>query len=194
MSNMFVGVLLLAGLLVSSARADYAARVRGYIAGLNRDPESALAEGRADVFVTGKDSGYIGYWDEAYFGVPKPTDSILPDKKKADVNIAAQKDAKRQEALKARQEALKARQEAKTPREKARENKVIDFLCSEGVLTNGSFTVTIEKLEAMFDAWDQLPGDLGDAKAAKYERLMRPLRLRGLSDTEVVYHPEVKTP
>ena len=42
----------------------------------------------------------------------------------------------------------------------------------------------------MYDAWDLLPGNQGDAKASKYERLMRPVRLRGLSDLDLYWQED----
>lgn len=175
--------VMLAGVLAEASLADYGTRVKGFIAGLGKDPESALIENKAIVSVSGKGVGSIDAWDEAFFGVAKPVDAVLPD------------EAAARELIKARKKAVaQVERTAEAPGLKKRENKVVKFLIDEGALTPTNTVVTVEKLEAMFDSWDLLPEPQAEAKSAKYERLMRPLRLRGLADTDVAFHPEVEKP
>ena len=86
--------------------------------------------------------------------------------------------------------ALAAEREARPAKLRGRERKVIEFLRAEGAMAADALSPTPEGLQAMYDAWDLLPGNQGDAKASKYERLMRPVRLRGLSDLDLYWQED----
>lgn len=80
-------------------------------------------------------------------------------------------------------------QSEKTEPLKASERQVIQFLRTEGAIAAGDKQPTLEQLDAMFESWEALPGAAGDAKASRYERLMRRVRLLGGSDLDVYDHP-----
>lgn len=82
-----------------------------------------------------------------------------------------------------------AAQNAKPNRQKAYEKKVFAYLVSEGAITTNALRLTLADLEAAYDAWDLLPGSQGDTKAAKFERMMRPLRARGETEFTIYNHP-----
>lgn len=76
----------------------------------------------------------------------------------------------------------------KSAKLKAYENKVILFLRSEGAIATNAVSVTQDQLNAMYDAWYGLSGNQGDAKASKYERLLRPVVRNGGTELGVRYH------
>jgi hypothetical protein len=109
---------------------------------------------------------------------PAPTEENLPSSGDTDAWLSARAS-----------QAEKANQAAKPANRKNAERKVIQFLRAEGAIATNAVSVTQEQIEALFAAWDLLPGNQGDTKASRYERLMRPVRLSGGSDLDVYFHP-----
>jgi biopolymer transport protein ExbD len=114
-------------------------------------------------------------------GVKFPDASALLPVPEARLYLATLR-AEKQQAEKAQ------RQSAKPQRLKASEKKVIQFLRSEGTIGVDDKTVTIDQLDAMFAAWEQLSETQQEKKYNKYERLMRQVRLRGGSELDLFDH------
>ena len=79
-------------------------------------------------------------------------------------------------------------QDKKTSKLKSYENKLIEYLREEGAIDSAATSVTAAELDAMYDEWDQMPDNKGDAKASKYERLLRPVIRNGGTETGVRFH------
>jgi len=191
--RLFLALVLLSSACFASEN-PYLSRVNGYLALNGRDPGASGRSGAVKVLYK-KDGTLMKFeWNEKALGLPRPSDSDLPDEATALAAIEAFKVAK--EAAKVAKEAAEqaAKQVAKPASIRRKENKLVKFLIAEGALTPTNTVVTVEKLEAMFDSWDLLPEPQTDAKSAKYERLMRPIRLRGIADTDIAFHPEVEKP
>lgn len=162
---------------LTSAFAAFAApkdRVELYLIGngVSQDQVDQLFRERKIQFYKPRGEAVrIAVWDVP--GVSQPNLAALPD--------AAPGEVDRLEEAR--------RQDAKPGRQKQYENKVFAALDAEGVTTTNDVKLTQALLDAAYDAWDLLPGNQGDTKAAKFERLMRPLRARGETEFTIRRHP-----
>lgn len=164
--------------VVADVYGDYPLRVRGYLMSHGIDPDKALRRGGPVVIFERAGGLPEFYWDSNRLkGLAEPTEESLPTDEEAqfilDSSVAA---------------AEAARQSAKPTKLKTYEKKVIEFLRSEGAIAPGAVKVTKKEIDGMYDAWDVLPGNQGDAKASKYERKLRPVLRNGGEESDVYYH------
>lgn len=130
--------------------------------------------------LTEKDGGRILYW--GYSDIPQPADDALP----GDDEVIAAAEAKAAEQAAAVAALKVAVQEAKPAKRKSLEKKAMAFIKGEVQLAGKS--PTADEILSMYAKWDDLPEKQGDEKAAKFERLMRPIRLLGGSELDLYDH------
>lgn len=93
--------------------------------------------------------------------------------------------------LAAEQAKLEARQATKAQKLKKAEKRVIKFLRAEAAIATNATSVTQAQLADYFEALELLPGNQGDNKAAKLERLLRAAQLNGGSEDDLYFHTDV---
>lgn len=100
-----------------------------------------------------------------------------------------EKDVVRANEAAAEAAALAVRQAAKPNPLKNAEKKMVTYLVNEGAMATNALSVTPAVVEAAYEIWDALPNTQGDNKAAKYNRLLKKITLRGGSEFDVYAHP-----
>ena len=77
----------------------------------------------------------------------------------------------------------------KSPSLKSAENKLIEFLRTEGAIAAGAVSATADQIDAMVANWEATLNDSQlDKKSTKYDRLLRAVERRGGTESGARYH------